>query len=100
MISTNISSKIVIIGTGLDGKGGIAVLLRSYSRILQPFYYICSHRSTNRIFQIGLAIIALFKTIFIVFFIEFKLYIFIQHLIVLSFENQFMCSLLKFFIKR
>ena len=64
MISTNVSSKIVIIGTSLDGKGGIAILLRSYSRILRPFYYICSHKSAKRIYQIGLAIVALFKTIF------------------------------------
>jgi len=95
MISTNISSKIVIIGTGLDGKGGIAVLLRSYSRILQPFYYICSHRSTNRIFQIGLAIIALFKTIFYCIFYRVQ----IVHIHTASYRSFFRESIYVFIAK-
>lgn len=45
----NKSKNILTIGTDTNGKGGIAILLQSYSNMFKDFNFIASHREGNRL---------------------------------------------------
>lgn len=64
MIPRLISKQVLIIGTHLDGKGGIAILLKSYSQIFPVFYYVCSHKFSNRWYQLWITFTAFFKVVY------------------------------------
>lgn len=62
MISAKLSSRILFVGTDPDGKGGIASVIKSCSREVENFRYVCSHRFAGRLSQLWLAFSAAFKT--------------------------------------
>ncbi len=70
MISKSTSEHILLIGTDLEGKGGIAVLLKMYSEIFTIFHFICSHKFCNKFNQLLLAIYAIIKMFY--YFLFFK----------------------------
>lgn len=64
MIQDELSKSVCIVGTDISGKGGIAVVLKSYSTIFPTFNYVCSHKFTNKIHQFLIAIQAIIKVIY------------------------------------
>ena len=68
MISKRISSKVLVIGTHKEGKGGMAILIKSHSFIFEDFNYVCSHKFENPLIQLWLAFIAIFKVIYFCLF--------------------------------
>lgn len=59
-----VDSKVVIIGTDIRGKGGIAILLDIYLRLFPNIKYIRSHKFSNVIFQFLIALFACFRLIY------------------------------------
>lgn len=64
MIHDELSKSVCIVGTDLSGKGGIAAVLKSYSTIFPSFNYVCSHKFTNKVHQLLIAVQAIFKVIY------------------------------------
>ena len=55
MIS-NKSKNILTIGTDTNGKGGIAILIQSYSKMFKKFNFIASHQEGNLFKKTALSI--------------------------------------------
>lgn len=68
MIEKEISGRVLLIGTDVNGHGGIATLLTSYSKMFEHFNFICSHKFTSRINQIFIAFSALLKLLYYLIF--------------------------------
>ena len=60
MIS-NKSKNILTIGTDTNGKGGIAILIQSYSKMFKKFNFIASHQEGNLFKKTALSISALLR---------------------------------------
>lgn len=73
MLTKDLSDKILIIGTDLSGKGGIALLIKSYTRFFPTFNYICTHQFTNKFRQILIALKAIILTIYYCLFKNIKI---------------------------
>lgn len=73
MLKKDLSKKILIIGTDFSGKGGIALLIKSYSTLFPTFNYICTHQFTNKIRQVLIAFKAIFLTLYYCLFKQIKI---------------------------
>ena len=73
MINKDVSSKILIVGTDTNGKGGMAILLNSHSKLFEVFNYVCSHRFSNILVQLFLAISAIFRVIYYCLFKDIRI---------------------------
>lgn len=60
----SITNNVLIVGTDHKGKGGIAILLKSYSLLFPQFNYVCSHRFTNKFNQIWISFSAFIKVLY------------------------------------
>lgn len=68
MIDKSICSKILVIGTDKEGRGGIATVINHMSHIMFPFNYICSHKFTYGINKIWIIITAVVRTLYCLLF--------------------------------
>ncbi len=55
------SKNILTIGTDPNGKGGIAILINSYSQMFKQFNFIASHREGNKLRKVSSVILALLQ---------------------------------------
>lgn len=99
MIS-NKSKNILTIGTDTNGKGGIAILIQSYSKMFKKFNFIASHQEGNLFKKTALSISALLRCCYYCIFKPIR----IVHIHTASFTdfivNRFMYFVLKFSEKK
>ena len=97
MIS-NKSKNILTIGTDTNGKGGIAILIQSYSKMFKKFNFIASHQEGN-LFK-KKAYLPYYDVAIIVYSSQSELCIYIQHHLLIFIVNRFMYFVLKFSEKK
>lgn len=73
MISKEISSKVLVVGTDIEGQGGMAILLKSYSAIFEQFNFVCTHRFASRLTQLYIAVKAVFEVLYYCIFRDIKI---------------------------
>lgn len=64
MINELICSKVLVIGTDKDGKGGIATVIKQMSNIMMPFNYVCNHKFICGIKKIYIIVVAVLRTLY------------------------------------
>ena len=99
MIS-NKSKNILTIGTDTNGKGGIAILIQSYSKMFKKFNFIASHQEGNLFKKTALSISALLRCCYYCIFKPIRIVHFIQHHLLIFIVNRFMYFVLKFSEKK
>lgn len=94
MIS-NKSKNILTIGTDTNGKGGIAILIQSYSKMFKKFNFIASHQEGNLFKKTALSISALLRCCYYCIFKPIR----IVHIHTASFTDFYRQSIYVFVLK-
>lgn len=61
MIDSDLSSKILIVGPDLKGKGGISTVILTYSKMFETFNYVCTVKNKNALTKFFDLLVALFR---------------------------------------